>query len=196
MPGGPQRVPYVLEDDHALFIPPRLFTQLPVTNITYSDQELNAAAALDAAAQAACTIGAASAIFETDIRNELQRLTAGLGVINLKDVVFFYAVLAQALTAPPTHALSSVAFAAIGAAAAAPVVAAAGGVQTLSPATWPTAVSAAGQQYSAQAIFGTPFVMTTDNQKVNSRLVVPLAIGGSFMLLGALLHFNYQMSRV
>ena len=195
MPGGPQRVPYTLEDDHALFVPPRLFTQVPVTNITYSDQELNAAPGLDAV-QAVCATAAASAILEADLANALQRLTAGLGVINLKDIVFFYAVLAQALTAPPTHALSSVAFAAIGAAAAAPLVAAAGGGQTLSPATWPTAVSAAGQQYSAQAVFGTPFVMTTDLQKVNSRLVVPLAIGGSFLLLGALLHFNYMMSRV
>lgn len=194
MPGPLQRVPYILEDDHALFLPPRLFTQVPVTNIAYSDQELNAAAALDAV-QAACTVGAASAIFDVDLANALQRLTAGLGVINLKDIVFFYAVLAQALTGVPVHTLSSVAFAAIGAAAAAPVVAAAGGVQTLSPATWPTAISAAGQQYSAQAIFATPFVMTTDLQKVNSRLVVPMAVGGNFLLLGALLHFNYQMSK-
>src|SRR5258708_32145659 len=119
MPGPLQRVPYALEDDHKLWVPASAFALIPVGSIAYSQAELNAAAALDAVV--ATSAGAVSAIFEADLANALEPVTASLGVINIKDIVLYYAVGVVNLTGVPVLTLSTVTFGAIGAAAAGPV---------------------------------------------------------------------------
>jgi hypothetical protein len=188
-PSYQQRVPYV-DDKKCLQIPAAAMSGIPVVNIAYAAAEL--AAGVEGL-QATCATAPASAIFDIDFGFEQASLTPGLGVL-LTDLVLEVAQLAQALTGPPTLALSSVSFPAAGVTGA-PVAAPIGGPIVTAPAVLPVAITPGGQVVSEQFILAVPgYRMNTDQQKVVGRLVVPMAVGGQFLLAAAFVHFINTIS--
>jgi hypothetical protein len=173
-------------------IPPAAMTPVVVGSIAYSNTEF--AAGVESLHVLAS--GAATALIDFDLAFEQQRIDgAGLG-ITLKSIEVVYNVAVVALSAAPTLAIRSVAYPAVAAAAAAPTVTAIDAASTSSPATWTGAGGAtgAGLVATAQILLGTPFLMTTDLQKVVGRLSVPMANTGTFDLVDVLVHYRVDIA--
>lgn len=186
---GRELVPYA-QDRMVKHFAPADAVVIPVANITASQVEL--AAGIEGL-QLACATAPATGVIDLDLPFEQASLTPGLGV-ELTDIVVCYGVTGAALTAAPGLALSTVTFAPAGAAAAAPAVAAVAGITT-TPGVLPTAVSAAGQQYTAQFSLANALARNTDLQKLVARLTAPLAVGGNFQFYGAFAHFTRVLAQ-
>lgn len=187
--GGRMLIPYA-SDQKVRILPASQAEVVPVTNVAVAQAEL--AAGVEGV-ELTCSTAPATGLIDWDLEFE-GSLSAGLG-IQLTDMVIAYSVLGQALTGPPAVAISAVTFAPIGTAGAAPVVAAYGGTLTATPSPLRTAVSTAGQQYTGKIALGTQAMLNADLQKLVARLSVPLAVGGSFLLLGAFLHYTVTLAQ-
>lgn len=192
MSGPRQAVPYARWDPMMNVIPAASMTPVVVASITYSNTEF--AAGVESLHVLAG--GAATALIDFDLDFDILRIDgANLGV-TIKEIVVVYNVGVVALSAAPTLAIRSVSYPAIGAAAAAPTVTAIDAGSTSTPATWTGAggVTGGGLSVTASILLGTPFLMTTDVQKVVGRLSVPMANTGTFDLLDAFVHFRYDVA--
>lgn len=190
--GPRQATPYARWDPMMNVIPPAAMTPVVVASITYSNTEF--AAGVESLHVVAA--GAATALIDFDLAFEQQRIDgANLGC-TIKEIVCVYNVGVVALSSAPTLAVRSVTYPAIGAAAAAPVVAAIDAASTSTPATWTGAagVTGAGLVATASILLGTPFLMATDLVKAVGRLSVPMANTGTFDLVDVFLHYRYDVA--
>lgn len=181
---GRMLIPYA-QDNKLKRLPASAASVVPVVNVAAAAAELAAGVQ---GVQLTCSTLAATGILDLDLDFDAESLSGGLGV-ELSDLVIAYAVTGAALTAVPTLVLDAVTFAAVGAAAAAPVVTGVAGITT-TPGVLPTAISGAGTHYSAQFTLPAGEILNADLQKLVARLSVPLAVGGSFLFLGAFAHYE------
>ncbi len=190
--GPRQASPYARWDPMVTVIPPAALTGIVVANIAYSNTEFVAGAeSLHILAS-----GAATALVDFDFAFEQQRIDGASLGMTLKSIEVVYNVGVVALSGAPTLAVRSVAYPAVGAAAAAPVVTAIDGSSTSNPATWTGAagVTGAGTVVTAQIVLGTPYLMSVDLTKVVGRLSVPMANTGTFDLVDIFCHYRVDIA--
>jgi len=190
--GPRQAVPYARWDPMVTVIPPAALTGIVVASIAYSNTEF--AAGVEGLHVLAS--GAATALVDFDFAFEQQRIDGSSLGMTLKSVEVVYNVGVVALSAAPTLAIRSVAYPAVAAAAAAPVVTAIDGASTSSPATWLGAagVTGAGLVVTAQILLGTPFLMSVDLQKVVGRLSFPMANTGTVDIVDVFCHYRVDIA--
>lgn len=177
--------------DNFVTCPPSDFTAVPVTNITYSQDQVAGASGTTISTEKLVDASAnATAKLHLDLTNILNRAAAGKGA-TITSITLFYEVLAAVLTASPAVAIVSQTFGAAGSAGAAPTAAAtAGGTITSTPASPPTAVSTAGQFYTATYALGTPLDPSSNLARAYAEITVPMTVGGTVHVAGAVVNYT------
>ena len=183
-----QLVPYQ-DDTKFMVIPSAAITAVPVASIAYASAEIVAGVE---GIQATASAGA-TALFDLDLAFEQASLTGGLGAL-IGDITLVVAIGVVALSSAPSLAINSVSYPAAGAVAGAPTVTAQT-LGTLSPETWPTATTGAGNVQTIVAPLATPLRLNTDVAKLMGRLSVPMANTGTFTLVDAFVHFTQRIAQ-
>jgi hypothetical protein len=186
--GGRQLIPYQ-DDVKFMVVPAAAMTPVPVASTAWANAEI--AAGVEGL-QVTASAGA-SALIDMDVSFEQASLTTGLGV-TITDITLVVAIGVVPLSSAPSIVISSATYPAAGAAAAAPVVAAQT-LGTLSPATWPTATTGAGNVQTLRAPLTTPLQLNSDLQKLVARLTIPLANTGTFTVVDAFVHFTQRLAQ-